>query len=207
MIGVKKKEDVFFDLFCEQMQKVLEVGDYFYKLVHDYTDVAEKAHHIEWMEMDCDKLTHRFLAAVNDAYITPFDREDIYSIVQRLDKVVDYLEKVTSGFIVYDIQEMRPSACRITEAIMQSLRELNIMFENLKDFKKTDVVLKQIIEINRLENEGDHLYRQALKDLFREEKNPVELIKWQRILDQLETAMDTCSMVANVVEGVVMKHA
>lgn len=207
MIGVKKKEDIFFDLFCEQMKKVVDVGTFFYDLVHCYENVEEKAHHLEWMEMDCDKLTHRFLAELNDAYITPFDREDIFAIVQRLDKVVDYMEKISSGFVIYDIKEMRPAACRVSEAMMQSLKELDVMFDNLKDFKKSDIVLKQIIEVNRLENEADHLYRQALKDLFREEKDPVELIKWQRIFDQMETAMDTCANVANVVEGVVMKHA
>ena len=207
MIGVKRKEDVFFDFFSEQMGKVVEVGSFFYDIVHNYENVEEKAHHMEWMEMDCDKLTHRIFAELNDAFITPFDREDIFAIVQRLDKVVDYMEKVTSGFVVYDIKEMRPAACRVSESILQSLKELDIMFANLKDFKKSDIILKQIIEVNRLENEADHLYRQALKDLFREERDPVELIKWQRIFDQMETAMDHCATIANVVEGVVMKHA
>ena len=81
------------------------------------------------------------------------------------------------------------------------------MFQNLKDFKKTDRVLKQVIEVNRLENEGDSLYRQAIRELFREEKDPIEIIKWQEIYDRLEKALDTCESIADAVEGVVMKYA
>lgn len=207
MIGVKKKENVFFDLFCEQMTKIVKVGETFYELTRNYEDVEEKAHSLIWMESDCDQETHKIMQILNGTLITPFDREDIYMIAKNLDRIVDVLEKTANYFVIFDIKALRTPACRLAESILQSIRELDVMFQNLKDFKKTDRVLKQIIEVNRLENEGDGLYRQAIRDLFREEKDPIEIIKWQQIYDRLEKALDTCEAIADTVEGVVMKHA
>ena len=207
MIGVKKKENIFFDLFCEQMKKIVDVGETFYDLTHNYVDVEEKAHTLVWMEADCDKETHKMMGILNGTLITPFDREDIYAIIKHLDRIVDVLEKTANYFVIFDIKELRAPACRMSESICQCIRESDIMFQNLKDFKKTDRVLKQVIEVNRLENEGDSLYRQAIRELFREEKDPIEIIKWQEIYDRLEKALDTCESIADAVEGVVMKYA
>lgn len=207
MFGAKKKEHIFFDLFCEQMQKIVTAGETFYDITRNFSELEEKAHTLIWIESDCDKETHKITEVLNATLITPFDREDIYTITKNLDRIVDVLEKTANYFVIFDIKELRSSACRMAESILQSIRELDVMFQNLKDFKKTDRVLKQIIEVNRLENEGDSLYRQAIRDLFREEKDPVEIIKWQQIYDRLEKALDTCETIADTVEGVVMKYA
>ena len=127
MIGVKKKENIFFDLFCEQMKKIVDVGETFYDLTHNYVDVEEKAHTLVWMEADCDKETHKMMGILNGTLITPFDREDIYAIIKHLDRIVDVLEKTANYFVIFDIKELRAPACRMSESICQCIRELDII--------------------------------------------------------------------------------
>ncbi|MDO4541425.1 MAG: DUF47 family protein [Bacillota bacterium] len=209
MHGVQKKEIYFYDLFCGQCKKMLEVGEYFFDWISNYrTDnIAVKADKLSAMERECDEEAHRILREVSKSFVTPFDREDIFMIVNDMDKIVDSMEKTANSFYIYNIEVIRPYALRQAENNIHSMRELMTMFRYLKDFKKTDVVLKQIIEVNRLENVGDTLYRDALKELFQTETDPVEIIKWQNIYDHLEKCTDICESVANAIEGVIMKYA
>ena len=209
MHGVQKKEMFFYNLFCEQIGKILDVGECFFEWISNYQmdDIKEKADEFGRMENECDDLAHRVLQEVHKSFITPFDREDIYMMVNNMDKIVDAMEKTANSFYVYNITSIKPYACKQVEINLSCIRELKVMFENLKDFKKSDVVVKQIIEVNRLENQADYIYRDALKELFQTETNPVEIIKWQNIYDHLEKCTDVCEAVADTVEGVVMKHA
>ncbi len=209
MHGVQKKEQFFYNLFCGQIGKILGVGEYFYNWLTNYNaaEAEEQSARLCALESECDDEAHHVLWEVNKSFITPFDREDIYMIVTNMDKIVDAMEKVANSFYIYDIRSVRPLACQQAEVNLRCIRELQVMFDNLKDFKKTDVVLKQIIEVNRLENVGDNIYRDALKDLFQTESDPIAIIKWQNIYDHLEKCTDVCEVVANTVEGVVMKHA
>ena len=144
---------------------------------------------------------------MNGSFITPFDREDIYKIAKEMDEIVDCLEEVSNRFVVFGVTAMKPDAIELTKLIIDGIRELDVLFENFHKLKSDKIVIDQVIEVNRIENEGDIVYRQALKTLFREEKDPVELIKWKHLFEQLEASLDACEDVANIVEGVVMKYA
>ncbi|MEG0874197.1 MAG: DUF47 family protein [Clostridiales bacterium] len=209
MIGVQKKEGIFYELFCEQINMILETGEFFYQWILDYEnqDVEKMAAIMSDKEQECDEETRKIMRQLNNSFITPFDREDIYLMIKCMDRVVDNMEKVASSFYIYSITKMEPAVFSMVEKNLTSIKGLKVMFDNLKDFKKTDMVLKQIIEVNRLENEGDHIYRHGLKQLFEDKQDGLELMKWHRIYDYLEKGLDSCEEVANVVEGVVMKHA
>lgn len=207
MIGVKKKEEVFFDLFCESIDNIIVAGNAFDDLVNNYNNVEEKVANLKQLETECDIHTHKILKTLNGSFITPFDREDIYDIAKEMDNIVDLLEEIANRFIVFDVKEVRPEAIQMSKLISVSLQELKVLFENLKNIKKNQVTREQIIEVNRIENEGDLIYRQALTSLFRNEKDPIEVIKWKQLFDLLEDSLDACEGVANIIEGVVMKHA
>ncbi|MEG0829206.1 MAG: DUF47 domain-containing protein [Anaerovoracaceae bacterium] len=207
MIGVKKKEDVFFQLLNDFASKIVKVGEAFVDLVNNYDDVTAKVAKIKVLETECDMQAHKILSALNASFVTPFDREDIYDITKEMDDIVDSLEEVANRFIVFDVKELRPESLKMASYIMQAILELQIMFEHLSEVKKNGIAHDQIVEVNRIENEGDILYRKILTDLFRKEKNPIELIKWKHLYEQLETCLDSCESVANIVEGVVMKYA
>jgi predicted phosphate transport protein (TIGR00153 family) len=207
MIGVRKKEDIFFELFAESAGKVVTVGEAFMDLVTNYENVAEKVGRIKEMETECDVLVHKVLKKINSSFITPLDREDIYAITKEIDDIVDSLEEVANRFLIFEVKTMRPEAVAMAKIIMQSIIELEILFQNLSKIKKGDIIMEKIIEVNRLENEGDLVYRNALHKLFKEEKDPIELIKWKHIYEHLEESLDSCENVANMAEGVVMKYA
>ena len=207
MIGVKKKEDEFFQLLIEFSGKIIKSGEAFCDLINDYTNVEEKVAGMKVMETECDMQAHKILAALRASFVTPFDREDIYEITNEMDAIVDSLEEVANRFVVFDVKELKPEAIQMTTNIMQAIRELEVLFKHLSEIKKNNIVKEQIIEINRIENEGDILYRSALAKLFREEKDPIELIKWKHLYEQLEHSVDSCEHVANIIEGVVTKYA
>ena len=207
MIGVKKKENEFYLLLEEFAGKIVKAGEAFYDLVSNYEDIENKVADVKTLETECDMQAHKILTSLNASFITPFDREDIYSITKEMDDIVDSIEEVANRFIVFDVNKLKPESFAMATYIMQAIRELEVMFKHLPEAQKNSIVREQIIEVNRIENDGDVLYRDALKKLFREEKDPIELIKWKHLYEQLETSLDSCENVANIVEGVIMKYA
>ena len=207
MFGSKKSESVFFDLFKEASAKLTEAGEVFYDLVENYEDVEKKVARVKDIETACDVQTHKMLRKLNESFVTPFDREDIYNLSRSMDDIVDCLEEVSNRFVVFDIKSLRPEALEMTKLIVRAIKELSVMFEHLDKLKTSKIVMEQIIEVNNIENEGDALYHDALQKLFREEKDPIELIKWMHILEKLEESLDSCENVANLAEGAVMKYA
>lgn len=207
MLGLKKKEDVFYSLFINYAEKISIAGSEFLDLLENYDNVDEKVGKIKDLETECDMYAHDILNKLNSAFITPFDREDIYSVTKQMDDIVDCLEEVSNRFIVFDVKSIRPEAIVMGKLIKQSITEIQKLFQCLPDLKKNNSVKTQIIEINRLENEGDAVYREALTKLFREDIDPKELIKWKHIYEQLENSLDSCENVANILEGVMMKYA
>lgn len=208
MFGVKKKEDEFFRLLIEFSEKIKRAGEAFGELVNHYDNIADKVANVKLLETECDMQVHKILTALNASFVTPFDREDIYAITKKMDDIVDCLEELSNSFIVFDIKQMNSAAVTMTDYIMKSIEELAVLFVRLPELKKNGkVISEQIIEVNRIENEGDLLYRKVLTELFREQKDPVELIKWKHLYEQWEMCLDVCEDVANMVEGVIMKHA
>ncbi len=209
MIGNKgkKKEDIFFDMFVGQIEKVQEAAAKFSALVNDYSDVNEKVRAMKNIESECDTIVHNILSELNGSFITPFDREDIYAITRQIDCIVDSLEEVSNRFVVFGVDYVRPETLKMAELIEQAIGALKILFNHLKDVKKPLRVMEQVIEVNRIENEGDIVYRDALTALFRSETDPIEVIKWKHLFEQMEGALDACEDVANIIEGVVMKYA
>jgi len=207
MIGIQKKEDEFFLLLQEFSAKILVVGDAFEDLVKDYSDVERKVAQLKLLETECDHLTHKILNSLNASFVTPFDREDIYDVTKGLDEIVDLLEEVGSRFLIYDVRQLRPQCVQFATQISRCLKELDKLFRHLSEIKKNDVVREQIIEINRLENEGDVFFRNTMNELFVNEKDAIELIRWKHLFEELENCLDACEAVANTIEGVVMKYA
>ncbi len=207
MIGIKKKEDIFYKMFVDFAGKIILAGEAFQDLVHNYENVDEKVANMKVLETECDMETHKILKSLHESFITPFDREDIYAITREMDSIVDCMEEVANRFQVFEVKVIKPEAVVLTDMILQSIRELETMFRHLAEMKRNSIVMEQIIEVNRIENEGDVVFRKALSTLFREEKDPIELIKWKHLYEQIEESIDSCENVANILEGVVMKYA
>lgn len=207
MFRVKKKESLFYEMLHAFCGKILTAGKAFADLVNNFEEVDSKIAGMKVLETECDMEAHKILQKLHESSVTPFAREDIYSITKEMDDIVDSMEEVANRFLVFDIREVKPEAVVMADMVVQAIEELMMMFEHLPEMKKNSRVMDQIIEVNRIENEGDVVFRNALATLFREEKDPIELIKWKHLFEQIEESLDSCETVANIMEGVVMKYA
>lgn len=207
MLRVTKKEAIFFKYFSEMIDMAYEAAIGLEDLMVNYSDVEIKVKAITEIEHRCDLQVHLILQKLNAAFITPIDREDIYSIAKELDEIVDHIEETATRFIIYNIKDIKPAAIEVAKLITQSVTHLQVLLKEFAHIKISQSVLNEVIEINRLENVADDIYRTELTELFLKETNAVELIKWQGIYTYLEKAMDSCEYVTNIIEGVVMKHA
>jgi len=207
MLGLKKREEVFFDLFSETIAKGVEAGAKLNSLMEDFTNVAAKAEELKKIENECDGKVHKIMRTLNASFITPFDREDIYYIAKELDNIVDTIEEAANRFLIFNIKGVKEEALIMSRLIVDCVEELEKVIGELKNSKKSKTLRDHIIEVNRIENEGDVIFRRAMEKLFSEESNTLEVIKWKEIYEFLENSLDACENVANTLEGVVMKHA
>lgn len=207
MFKISKSELVFFDLFEEAADMAVECSKALIDLITDYTDVPQKVKAIEEIEHNCDLHVHKIIELLNKSFITPIDREDIFLIAKEMDDVVDAIEAIAHRCVMYNVQEIRSDVLPLVRLVELSMRELKGLMHLLRTIKKSEPIMEKVIEINRLENEGDRLYRSAMNALFTTETDAVEVIKWKGIYELIEKSLDACEDVANIVEGVVMKHA
>ncbi len=207
IFSLKKREDVFYDLFDETIDKALEAALALEDLLDDYTDITTKIAHLKTIEHECDMHVHKIMKALNASFITPIDREDIYSIAKEMDNIVDTIEEAANKFELFHVTEVRDAAKVMGRLIVSCVKELKILVNELRRMKRSKLLREKIIEVNRIENEGDVVYRSAIKSLFETETNALEVIKWKQIFEFLEDSIDACEDVANILEGVVMKHA
>jgi uncharacterized protein Yka (UPF0111/DUF47 family) len=207
MLRVTKREAVYFTYFSEIVVLAREAAKALEEMMCDYCDVEDKIKKISSIEHDCDQKIHTIFEHLNAAFITPIDREDIYMITKELDNIVDNIDETAHLFAIYNIREIKPKAIEIARLIRSSIDHLGIMFDELVHMKVSKKMLDEIIEINRIENLGDQIYRDELKTLFADDSKPVDIIRWEGIYEYLEKSLDSSEDVANIVEGVVMKHA
>jgi predicted phosphate transport protein (TIGR00153 family) len=202
-----KSEAAYFDMFIEFAQKAYESAKSLDELINDYTDIESKVQKIICQEQDCDKLVHAIMRKLNSSFVTPLDREDIDRIGHVMDNVVDGIEAAAQCFTMYNVKEIKEEAKAMSALIVRCTAELLQLMMELKRMKKSKTLQKYIIEINSIENEGDDVYRNALYKLFQNGTGTTEIVKWKDMFELLENTIDACEDVANIVEGVVMKHA
>ena len=166
--------------------------------------IWDKADEIKEVEHKCDFITHEVIQRLHRTFVTPLDREDIHTLARTLDDVMDAIDASAAVVRLYQIDRVRPDARELARLVAISTEQVVIA---MKALERRHGVAEPAVEINRLENEADRAHQNAVRRLFEEEQNPVAIIKWKEILDFLEAATDRCEDVANVLEGVVVKHA
>ena len=194
----------FFELFS-QAAKILEAGA---KVMTDMVtsgDVQACAARLERLEHDADVLTHEILIRLDKSFITPIDREDIHQLTLALDDCMDYMEAVTERMMLYGLTEITKPMKELIEVLTKQVDELNKVIPVIADLKY-EKIIPHCIEINRLENLGDKISREAVANLFKGNPNPLDVMKWRDIYDNLEIATDKCEHVAGIIEGIVLKH-
>jgi predicted phosphate transport protein (TIGR00153 family) len=200
------KETSFFDFFEQHAALTVEGCKEFLSLASTGANVTGKAKRIKEIEHETDVVTHRCVEALHKTFITPIERDDIYRLISRMDDIVDFIEAASERIALYDMKEMTPEVKDLADILVRAAQQIVVAVKGLRDMKNAEPVLQACVDINRLENEGDTILRNALARLFKEEKDPITVIKWKEIYEGLETATDRCEDVANIIEGVVLEH-
>jgi uncharacterized protein len=196
----------FFEMFSQSAEILAEGA----KVLSDMmaggaAAIPAGAARLERLEHDADVLTHEILIALDKSFITPIDREDIHQLTVALDDCMDYMEAVTERMVLYGLTEVTPPMIKLVEVLVKQIDELNKVIPVIS-LLKYDKIIPHCIEINRLENLGDRIAREAVAELFKGDKNPLDVMKWRDIYENLETATDKCEHVAGIIEGIVLKH-
>jgi hypothetical protein len=198
------KEEKFFEDFVAMAEQIHRGSILLEQMLAPEQPLWDKADEIKEVEHKCDFLTHEVIQRLHKTFVTPLDREDIHALARSLDDVIDAIDDSAGVIRLYQISHVRPDARDLGRIIKSSTEQVVVAMRALGTKAGISTAA---VEINRLENEGDRAHQLALRRLFEEEKDPIQIIKWKEILDFLEAATDRCEDVANVLEGVVVKHA
>jgi len=201
------REDDFFSLFEHHAALTVEGAVEFRRLVAGTDDVRAVAARIKDIESEADVITHSCVARLHTTFLTPFDRDDIHRLISRMDDVMDLIESASERIALYEVTTMTYPVVALAEVLLKATRAVVTAVAGLRDLKHPQAILDACIEVNRLENEGDEILRNAVAALFREARDPLLVMKWKEIYEALESATDRCEDVANTIEGVVLEHA
>ena len=198
------REERFYDDFVALAEEIRHGAASLEEMLAPDRPLWDKADEIKEIEHKCDFLTHEIIQRLHRTFVTPLDREDIHALARSLDDVMDAIDASAGIVRLYQITRVRQEARDLARIIMVSAEQV---VKAMKALERRKGVAEPAVEINRLENEADRAHQNAVRHLFEEERDPIQIMKWKEILDFLEQATDRCEDVANVLEGVVIKHA
>ncbi len=198
------KEERFYDDFVSMAEEIRRGATMLEEMLTPECPLWDKAEEIKEIEHKCDFLTHEIIQRLHRTFVTPLDREDIFALARSLDDVMDAIDATATIVQLYQISTVRQGARDLAHMIKASAEQVVVA---TKALERKQGVAEPAVEINRLENEADRMHQHAVRLLFAEERDPVQIMKWKEIFDFLEEATDRCEDVANVLEGVVVKHA
>ena len=200
------REEVFFPLFEESARNMVKAAQSLKELVDNWQDVAQKINEITELEHQGDTITHKIMAQLHRTFVTPFDREDIAQLAHTLDDVTDFIHAASDAMLLYKVDSPSQRAKELADIIVQGAVEIEKAMPQLRHRSELKRILERCVELNRLENAADRVYRSALVELFSDTKDTARVIQWREIYQHMENATDRCEDVANVLEGVAIKH-
>lgn len=201
------RESKFFDLFEQSARNIVNVSRVLKEMIDNWQLVESRVAEITEMEHRGDTITHDIMAQLNCTFVTPFDREDIALLAHSMDDVVDLIHAAADAMLIYKIAGPTQRAKELAEIIVLATIEVERAVCSLRRHADLKRICEPCVEINRLENMADRIFRAAMAELFEHTENIAEVIKWREIYEHMESATDRCEDVANVLEGVALKHA
>jgi len=201
------KEERFFELLEQQTEAIREGLSLFDELLKHPDRRHDLSVQIKTAENNADKVAHQIYHLLDNTFVTPFDREDIQLLVNRMDDVLDCVEKASARMDIYNIGSVTDAVRSMVKVLQESFDNLSKAIRMLRNRKNRKEVTQICIEVNRLENAGDMILRDALRELFKEASDPIHIIKFKEIYESLERATDRCEDVANVIETILIKNA
>jgi uncharacterized protein len=194
----------FFDLFERAGANIVHAAELLDEMLASYPESADLAGEIRAAEHEGDHITHEVIKRLNQTFVTPIDREDILLLTSALDDIVDYIEEVADYLGLYKIEAPMSQAQRLAGVLRDATREIAAAIPLIRTLKD---ITEHVVEVHRLENEGDRIVREAIASLFESGIDPMVVIRWKDIFERLENAIDSTERTAFILEGIVIKNA
>lgn len=201
------REKKFFVLFEQGTQNAVKIAQQLKDMVYIWENVKERVGVINDLEHQGDAITHQIFEQLHRTIITPFDREDIALLAHSLDDVIDFIHAAADAMLLYKVERPTYRAKELVDIVVQAVAEVEKAVSEIHDRIGRKQLLKRCIEINRLENMGDSVFRSAMAELFDNSEDFAGLIKWREIYKHMESVIDRCEDIANILEGVAIKYA
>ena len=199
------QETSFFDFFEQHISFCKDIAKELVELSLSQDEILLHIKRIKELEHHCDGITHSCIEALQKTFITPFDRADIHNLIKTLDDIADAIDEATSRLEIYEIKEVRPEVHSFGQILVRATSEIEAALKCLRNMKYAEELKQHCINIHQCENDGDRILMSALSRLFKESDQPVMIIKWKEIFDQLELATDCCEDVADIIQGVAIE--
>ncbi len=204
LLSFLPKEEKYFASFAQMTSYIYDATRELVAMLDgDSSRYIEYVKRIKDIEHACDGITHSIVTRLNTSFITPFDREDIYSLSGALDDILDLIDEVARVFVIYDIRQSTEYARRFADLLQRMAIQLH---EIVTMLERPNGMSPRLVELHRLENEGDDIYDAAISELFRNTTDPLTVIKWKEIYEKMETAVDRCESSANIIESIIIKN-
>jgi predicted phosphate transport protein (TIGR00153 family) len=194
----------FFNLFDEAGANILRAGELLDRLLREWPEQEGLEREILICEQEGDRITHDVIQLLNHKIAAPIDREDVYALASALDDIVDYTEEAADFLAIYHVEAPMEQAQELSGVLRDSCRSLAVALSRLHEFGDMH---HELVEVHRLENEGDRIMREALASLFANGIDPMVVIRWKDIFERIEQAIDACETAANIVGAILVKHA
>ncbi len=204
MLNLLPKDEKYFERFTELAIRIDEAAKILSRFFEGQATVAAVADQVKRLEHECDEISHEILRGIDRTFITPIDREDIHQLAVRLDDVIDLIDGTVRRLSLFKIAAPTPLSRSLSKLVVQTTGEL---VEAVSRLRAQKGVMERCIRIKQLENEADVVYHDAIASLFAEELPAIEVIKWKDVYDTMERTVDSCVVVAHVLESVVLKHS
>jgi predicted phosphate transport protein (TIGR00153 family) len=198
------RERLFYDLLEQAADGVAVGARELADLVEALPDATKQHQRIRDLEHEGDDLTHRIMATLNTTFVTPFDRQDIHRLASTLDDVLDAIEAVSDLLVLHRVEEPLPALRQQTAVLVQITKAVSREVRHLRNLSSVE---RDWNDINRLEREGDRIYRRATAELFSGDHPAIEVLKWKDIIDQVEDGIDRCQSISNTMESIALKYA
>ena len=208
MVRLVPKQELFFDLFEKQVETVNKGAKALEDLLTNFDGVEDKAFRIKEAEHDADEIVHNIIRKLNTTFVTPLDREDIHALTSALDDIMDFVEAAADRMVLYEIDEPTEASIKLSQILAEATELTKDAVIAMREMKKNSAKIREMcVAINRLENRGDQVNRAAIAKLFQMHDQPMEALKWREIYHNIETAIDKCEDVADILESTVLKNA
>jgi uncharacterized protein len=199
------KETCFFDFFEEHCALTIEACKKLVAMVEAKANLAAYAGEIAELEHKTDSLTHLCIRALQQTFITPFDRSQIHDLICGLDDIVDAVDDASSRIVLYEMTEIPPEIKRMAELILEAVLSIEGALKQMRNLKNEPEIKTMCIAVHRLENDADCALRSFVKRMFKENSNAIEVMKWKEISEHLEQATDRCEDVADIIQGIIIE--